>query len=1115
MTQNIQNEIKYHTQKIAQHEQQVKRLVQKEELEAATQRDLIQKEIRQRNQKITQHEKKIKKLNQQFQLKTAIQQNLERVQNDINDVFRKQQQRKKQRNKQLKQKAKLMKTKIEKKGNIDKIQKYLNLKTENIISKSLSKSHNEKLKTYKPEAQRLRKLEKLENIMKKIKILSEKFNTDNKLTQQDKQQLLRLRQQIHNEQDFLVTLNDQEQDKFPNIRKNNIRTFRTQVLPIKFSSNYYDFLKKKMTDPIFDTAEKIIDFYPTSSQKGSAFEALWTILISLGFCDKFKITDYNFYDAELKEPTSGKRRETRHYFIEEIITNSQYLHFLKQTPIKGPNGKSDITLRHKRDDTWVFISCKLYKNEHGEYDISPLYNAITETNIKYPNNRIGTNYKIYIFVNDKDEAEKIIKKSDTIKGLNIEDKIKTGTHYNILGIKDLEECFQKFKYWLWLWGDLETQYIKRYNEIPSLKLRLDQNPIVNETINIISRTMERQICNNQNNLRIYWKTFPQFGKTYCIGKLFLDYFNKTKTYFNAVVVVDRPEIAWKYANEIVAGHEQFVDHFNVNVIKDVSTTNKLANYLRKSPAQKTRLTLQQNKTKNNIIIVLKNDLKLVKDSIQNLRFVVFDEYEGEPSETSFKSFTQSPNKIGLFLTSSYHKRIDTDRKCSFLLEWKLDDTKALRQIYEQFKTSQSKNILEYQSTKSLIQKHKQTFGGSLRNVLQTATQQNFESCLKNSMDLYIVSDFLSPPPAQTSSIPTPQIPSNQSKQQGGGASQSLIQQQINASQSQTQQQQTGGVSQLAIQQQQTGGVSQLPKQQQKQASTSLLNKVIKALDIIDNKKTDNTSFATQLWFTDNSNMSQDLKKQMTKNDYFIKNFDIVIYKKEQKQHPAPINEDLRRLTSHHQDIARLSKKKGLIILVEAVKKFLITRPLGVDLSVSFPNVDVVFALNSLSLDPKKNLLSYLMMSKCMTPKEGKKSVFFVDFNAGRVENLLETYFRDIEQVIKKKLVHLVDINEPDVSSEQVIQQVISIKTRRTKLEAQMLSRNRRIPNLSSFDTQPTTQQQWIHKWKNNPNYFKKTENCQKMAKQLKLTVNYPEGTTTAPNKRKHLKEIIKSYLASI
>jgi len=937
-------------------------------------------------------------------------------------------------------------------------------------------------KEKKQKDQRFNKLERLETVMKEIKTLVSKFKKDKQLIPQDKQRLAQLRNHIENQQDILVSLNDQEEQKFPLLRKNNTRHFRTQVFHIKFSSDYYHFLKKKMMDPKFKTALKIIDFYPTASQKGLAFEALWTILISLGFCKKFPRQHYNFYDAELKEPTST----TRHYFIEEIVSRAQYLQFLKQTAIKGTNGKSDITLRNKNDGTWIFISCKLYKNEHGDYDISPIYKAITETNTKYPN-RIGTNYKIYIFVKDKADAYDRIINSTTIKNLHIQDKITTGIDYNILGIDDLEECFKEFRKMSWplSWDAFENEYIKHYDKIPSLKLRLDQVPIVNETISIISRTMEQQIC---NNLRIYWKMFPQFGKTYCVGKLFADYFGeilKKSQYFNVVVIVDRPETAWKYANEILGGHEQFIDDFNVTVVNNRKPdTQSIANYLRKSPTQKTIATLQKNKHKNNIIIVLKNDLELVKD-ITNLSFIIFDQYD-DKSETEFKSFSQSPNKIGLFLTSTHPKKIKTDRRCSFLLEWNWDDTKALRQIYEQLKTSQSKNILGYQSTKSLIQKHKQTLGGPLRNVLQTATQEHFESCLKNSMDLYIVSDFLLQP---NQSIAIPTYSRSQSKQQGGA--------------------------------------SYIKTQQQKEAYKVLLGKIKKTLDIIDNKKTDKTSFTTQLWFTNGFQMNQHLKEHIVENEHF-KNFDIVIYNIEtQKQHPTPIKADLRRLTSHYQNIAKTHtnpKKKGLIILLNAVKSWYRKIIPDVERDLSFPNVDVVFALNN--EDPKSDaeLLSYIMMSKCMTPKQGKESMFFVDFDGERVQNLLYAYFGDAIANITR-LVKLVDINNPTLTSTQVILRPLILRKQAKKAYSRVLQQFRKkykpiAPDqktkskptqrttTSSSRAEPQSPQQWLEKWQNDRKYFTSYDKYQGVAKAVGIDIRYPEGMTKKVQKRNHIKSVL-------
>jgi len=395
-----------------------------------------------------------------------------------------------------------------------------------------------------------KRVQKLGETMRDIENLVNKFyQADNKqkhkhFLPEDLQKLKNLRQVIRQEQTKILTSAPEQQNFITRLLKHAMVGFRTGVFPMKFSSDYYNFLKKKMWPQRQlnknVSAKDIIAQYATPSQKGLAFEALWTILISLGFCKNFPLSDYNFYNAELKQ----KSGRTRHYFIEEIVSPAQYSHFLKETPIKGVNGKSDITLRHKTNDkTWVFISCKYYKHEHGDYDILPIYNTVNDTNDNNKDLRIGKKYKIYVFANNKVKARDVIENSSTIKSdensKDIIDKLTTDTNYNVLGIDDLDECFTEFKKAVSDipdWDAFEKKYIKKYDDLQRrLNVSTDQLLIVNKTMDII----EQGRC---SPLQIYWATkFPQFGKTYCIGKLFLDYYHKHNRPFNVVIIANRPE----------------------------------------------------------------------------------------------------------------------------------------------------------------------------------------------------------------------------------------------------------------------------------------------------------------------------------------------------------------------------------------------------------------------------------------------------------------------------------------------------------------------------------------------------------------------------------------------
>lgn len=860
-------------------------------------------------------------------------------------------------------------------------------------------------------------LRRLQNILKKIENLVMKYKRQGSLTQDERQELRHLRRWIEKQEKIISNTDDQ----LSYTKKGLIGNFRTKILPVKFSYNYYQFLMKKMIHA--ETPIGVIRGFHTSSDHGFAFEAMWALLISLGFCQQFNRADYDFYDAELKEPTDS----TPTYFITKIITNSDFMQFLKQTPIKGVNGKSDITLRRKHDGRWIFISCKYYVREHGDYDIQAIYDAIEETNKKY-SNLIGNNYDIYIFANNREEAATVIQNSalpDKVKNKN-----KTNGVYNILGMEELNTCFKEFKSIIknMSIGDFEKQFIKHYSELPTLKLRLDQMPIVNKTMDLLLENMEQQKCQGDQNLKMYWKTIPQFGKTYCIGSLLLEYSSfhmllTKQVYFNTVVIVDRVELMKKYTREVLGGHTQFVDDFYVMEIRkeDHQNQTSINRYLRTNTKQKIRNKLNKSVNQNNIVVVLKRDLDLVND-LQNIRWIVFDQYD-EQSEDQFQTFTHSPDKIGLFMTSSRSVNLH-ENSCSYLLEWKLEDSKSMEQISKQLKQNSDQSVLSLKSTKSFLQKHQESFGRTARVPLTTATPQDFDRCLRNSLDLYIISKFFQPERYNFNHLFK-----------------------IQTSSERQQQKQTNKI---------------LFKERDE--VEDLLKKIKEILVMISNKKGGERLVATtQLWFlpfTNNFKISENLRTMMENDEYFGQ-YEIVINKEPENtnnpnRHPPPLVKQERKLgqlVSHYQTRTISQRKKGLIFLLDP----------KVDMKgVSLPNVDIVFSLND-----ETNLdLSYLMFSKCITPKQGKDHVYFVDFRSYRIFNLLKKEFGNIQTIRAKKLFHLLDMDEPQLNSSQVLNTLILMESeqlRKKDDETTIPSQNIRKQQTKLASSDPKTTQDWRSK----------------------------------------------------
>lgn len=818
------------------------------------------------------------------------------------------------------------------------------------------------------------------------------------LTVQEEQEWKQIQQYIkEKQQDLFYKIPRGQVD----ILKMAMKTYRTDIHTKKFPNNYYQFLVKQMLNPKVNTALEVIDRFYTESHQGLALESLWTILISLGFCHVFSRQDYDFYDAELKNPTDS----TPSYFITKIVSNADYLQFLKTTRIKGVNGKSDITLRRKHDGKWIFISCKYYKHEHGDYDIPAIFHSIQKTNER--NDLIGNNYKIYVFANNQEKAQSVLKSSRVLQDKDIQKHIQTNGDYHVLGMEQLETCFARFKEAVREMSieHFERVFLKRYYQLSSLHLTLGQMPLVNTTYRLILENKKK--CNAPDHLSIYWNTIPQFGKTYCVGMLFL----KLVKLFNAVIVVDTIEMLRNYTRNVFGGHEQFVVHFNVFEITTETTVEKLHRKLAKSS------------NKNNILVVLRKHLDVVY-GIPHLHYIVFDELD-DNSMVEFDKFTSSPNRIGLFLTSiTMNSGLPTKQKttsspvCNHVLQWTFQDQQVLRQIVKRLaqmeqqseheqqeqqhqqeqrqQTEQERAIRErlerrekrarqrerreraetrrrqQQSLFSLLQNH--PYRHSLHTSLsRKATSQDLGRCLDNSLDLSIVSHYHTPTTINFTDL-------------------------------------FKLVTKMSTRSTLSDGSNVF---QNKEQVDELLNKIQNVLEQYGHGQHDET-FHTQLWFlpfTNNTKISQKLRLLLRQHPFF-KKFSVVIRKEDDNKanpdrNPAPLKDKFGQLVQHFQTRAHSDKKKGLIVLLD---------PKADIRGIPLPNVDFVFSLNN-----EQNMeLVYLMMSKCLTPHHDKQSVYFVDFNTKRVMSLLKEYFG--MEIVHKKMVRLVDVEHPEWTVEQIKQQ---------------------------------------------------------------------------------------------
>ena len=178
----------------------------------------------------------------------------------------------------------------------------------------------------------------------------------------------------------------------------------------------------------FDDVDTLLDTYESQSEKGFIYERLWDIIIKFGFCNTFKQTEYTHIIGNVN---GGK--------VKELKSFTNYLN----TKVKSGNsgGCSDITLKNKSDDTYIFISSKYPKNATDitkqksvdYYDISNIVSIINH------NTNIYKNFKIYLLVTDKNSF------LEKVKNANSSSKHITKYMSEVFDKYDLNKYFLAFK----------------------------------------------------------------------------------------------------------------------------------------------------------------------------------------------------------------------------------------------------------------------------------------------------------------------------------------------------------------------------------------------------------------------------------------------------------------------------------------------------------------------------------------------------------------------------------------------------------------------------------------------------------------------------------------------
>ena len=430
----------------------------------------------------------------------------------------------------------------------------------------------------------------------------------------------------------------------------------------------------------FSTFQTLLSSFDEPSKRGKIFEIVSNIIIRFGFFPLFTNNIFQHYEGNINTCNLKK--------VDDLI---QYLHKLNCCK----SGSSDITLQNKFTNEYIFISCKFCfddsKNNIKYYEIQDINSVILQNKHKYKK------YKIYLFVNDKIKVQQIIDSSEeTNKHLK-------NSITDIIGLNDLELCFQNLK------KSIQNISIEKINKLfcndkISLELRFHQD--------LITHQLLKQIDKGECNLLIGAKA--RSGKTYCIGGLFIKYFNKYNR-LNALIITPAPnETISQFTDDLFYKFRDFID---INIIE-----------IKKGSDFKTLIL----KT-NNIIIVSKqllDDYVLEKTiyPIKNLNLdaIVFDENHFHGTTQMSKNILQSyssSNTFKLYLTATYIKPLNEWNipiECQFY--WDIEDEQMCKK----------RNI------DGLIEKH----GEDVSLFINDENKESILNVYDNMPDLHIITNMM-------------------------------------------------------------------------------------------------------------------------------------------------------------------------------------------------------------------------------------------------------------------------------------------------------------------------------------------------------------------------------------
>ena len=400
--------------------------------------------------------------------------------------------------------------------------------------------------------------------------------------------------------------------------------------------NYTNVSVKQFINHIitFNNIDEILNSCSNESEKGFIFERLFDIVIKFGFCDIFPNHTYSHL---IGNSNNGK--------LKKLETYDNYLD--EKTISGNSSGCSDITLQHKYDQKYIFITSKYPSNDDKTVEYYDIQNIIA---MATKNKHIYTSYDIYLTVPNREILlEKVKMASDTSK--YITDHI---IENHILDKYDLNCYFMEFKKEILKNSTNCTDLF--LNKRSCLNLRFHQELITQKTSDLIE----------ESNRSFLWGCKCRSGKTFMIGGIILKQL-KIKRKLNVLIIVPAPtETVPQFTNDLLYKFKDF-DQFTIHNIENSKLINNL-NVSNNSNIFIMSKQLLQKYIDDNVIIAIKN-LKL--------DIIAFDEnhFSGttDLSKSILRSYS-SKNTVKIYLTATYNKPLkewSIDPEC--LMFWDIED----------------------------------------------------------------------------------------------------------------------------------------------------------------------------------------------------------------------------------------------------------------------------------------------------------------------------------------------------------------------------------------------------------------------------------------------------------